>query len=58
MKDDRIEQLERAMRTMQANFETVSKVMLNHPTLDEVEAALERKKKPEQSPDRTRTNPV
>ena len=46
------------MRTMQANFETVSKVMLNHPTLDEVEAALERKKKPEQSPDRTRTNPV
>ena len=45
IKDDRIRQLEENMRTLQDNFAAVSRVLQLNPSVEDIEKALQRKKK-------------
>lgn len=45
IKDERIRQLEESMRTLQENFEAVSRVLQLNPSVEDIEKALRRKKR-------------
>ncbi len=44
IKDDRILKLEKTLADLQQNFSTIAAIMETKPTVDQVEAALARKK--------------
>lgn len=58
IKDDRIEQMEQAMQTVQASLDALVKVIQKFPTIKEVEVVLERKKSLNKLPGQTGINTV
>ena len=46
IKSDRIKQLEQVMPAMQANLEAIARVLQKNPAVEEIEAAIKKKKRP------------